>query len=112
MLAVRSEKTDLVDLLCKRGCNMRVQGFDHVEPIEYAINKRNLYMSDVLMKHERLSSQNSVDSTPHPPPPTPLPRPKPTFQTNTDSLPNSASLTTLLHQEQDIHNKLNKTKAI
>lgn len=53
MLAVRSEHAAVVDLLCKRGCNMHAHGFDNIDPIDYAINKRNLYLSDVLMRHER-----------------------------------------------------------
>ena len=53
MLAVRSEHSALVDLLCKHGCNRHVLGFDHIDPIDYAINKRNQYLSDVLLKHER-----------------------------------------------------------
>jgi hypothetical protein len=32
---------------------MHTHGFDNIDPIDYAINKRNLYLSDVLMKHER-----------------------------------------------------------
>lgn len=61
MLAVRSEHAAVVDLLCKRGCNMHTHGFDNIDPIDYAINKRNLFLSDVLMKHERqqLSSASS-----------------------------------------------------
>ena len=53
MLAVRSEHSNLVDLLCKYGCNRHVLGFDHIDPIDYAIGKRNQYLSDVLLKHER-----------------------------------------------------------
>ena len=53
MLAVRSEHAAVVDLLCKRGCNLHTHGFDNIDPIDYAINKRNLFLSDVLMKHER-----------------------------------------------------------
>jgi ankyrin repeat protein len=53
MLAVRSEHSTLVDLLCKHGCNRHALGFDHIDPIDYAINKRNQYLSDVLLKHER-----------------------------------------------------------
>lgn len=64
MLAVRSEHPNVVDLLCKRGSDMHTHGFDNVDPIEYAINKRNLYLSDVLMKHERqISSQMSSTSS-------------------------------------------------
>ena len=63
MLAVRSEHSNLVDLLCKYGCNRHVIGFDHIDPIDYAINKRNQYLSDVLLKHERKISYttNSPD---------------------------------------------------
>ncbi len=53
MLAVRSEHAAIVDLLCKRGCNMHTHGFDNMEPINYALNRGNLYLSDVLMKHEQ-----------------------------------------------------------
>lgn len=62
LLAVRSEHAAVVDLLCKRGCDLHTHGFDNVEPIDYAINKRNLYLSDVLMKHERqhLTSASST----------------------------------------------------
>ena len=60
MLAVRSEHSALVDLLCKRGANRHVLGFDNIDPIDYAINKRNQYLSDVLLKHERTLSA-SVD---------------------------------------------------
>lgn len=40
---------------------MHTHGFDNIDPIDYAINKRNLFLSDVLMKHERqqLSSASS-----------------------------------------------------
>ncbi len=64
MLAIRSEHTAIVDILCKRGCNMHTHGFDNIDPIDYAFNKRNLYLSDVLMKHERqnlnLNSSNEA----------------------------------------------------
>ncbi len=63
MLAVRSDHSAVVDALCKRGCNMRAHGFDNVDPIEYAMNKRNLFLSDVLMKHER-QQINSAGSMP------------------------------------------------
>lgn len=53
MLAVRSDHPEVVDALCKRGCDMHTHGFDNIDPIDYAINKRNLILSDVLMKHER-----------------------------------------------------------
>lgn len=63
MLAVRSDHPAVVDVLCKRGCDMHTQGFDNIEPIDYAINKRNLYLSDVLMKHERQHNYTgNVDS--------------------------------------------------
>lgn len=65
MLAVRSEHAAVVDLLCKRGCNMHTHGFDNIEPIDYAINKRNLYLSDVLMKHEANNSINHQKSINH-----------------------------------------------
>jgi ankyrin repeat protein len=52
MLAVRSEHAAVVDAMCKRGCDMHTSGFDHIEPIDYAKTKRNLYLSDVLTKHE------------------------------------------------------------
>ncbi len=50
MLAVRSEHTAVVDTLCKRGCQV------HTDSIEYAKNKRNLYLSDVLLKHHTASN--------------------------------------------------------
>ena len=56
MLAVRSDHPEVVDTLCKRGCDMHTHGFDNIEPIDYALSKRNLYLSDVLMKHERQHS--------------------------------------------------------
>ena len=62
MLAVRSDHPSIVDSLCKRGCNTHTQGFDNIEPIDYAINKRNLFISDVLMKHER-QHLNSASSS-------------------------------------------------
>jgi len=41
---------------------MHTHGFDNIDPIEYAMNKRNLFLSDVLMKHERqhLNSTGSI----------------------------------------------------
>ena len=112
MLAVRSEHASVVDLLCKRGCNMHTHGFDNVEPIEYAINKRNLYLSDILIQHERqLSTQmsgsglNAELST------------VPASQnislkksSNDDDFNSNASLTALIHQQQDEHNRLNDLK--
>ena len=63
MLAVRSDHTDVVNTLCKRGCNMHTHGFDNIDPIEYAVSKRNLYLSDVLMKHEQERQHLSTAST-------------------------------------------------
>jgi len=63
MLAVRSEHTPVVDLLCQRGCNLHTTGFDKIEPLNYALNKRNRYMSDVLMKHERHQSMETLPVT-------------------------------------------------
>ena len=107
MLAVRSEHPAVVDLLCKRGCNMHAHGFDDIDPSDYAINKRNLYLSDVLMRHERqnLSSSTSVTSggdgqaslnTSH--------SGKLAHQTPKE-LPQSPSLTSLIHAQQEIHNQ-------
>lgn len=56
MLAVRSDHPEVVDALCKRGCDMHTHGFDNIDPIDYALSKRNLYLSDVLLKHERQHS--------------------------------------------------------
>ena len=63
MLAVRSEHTPVVDLLCQRGCNIHTTGFDKIEPLNYALNKRNRYMSDVLMKHERTHTMDKLPAT-------------------------------------------------
>ncbi len=86
---------------------MHTHGFDNVDPIEYAINKRNLYLSDVLMKHERqLSTQmsNSGETT--------------TTTANHSMIKNknknddsaidfssNISLTGLLHQQQEEHDR-------
>jgi ankyrin repeat protein len=59
MLAVRSEHSSVVDLLCQRGCDVHTQGFDRIQPIDYAVNKRNMYLSEMLLKHERRQSSNS-----------------------------------------------------
>ena len=56
MLAVRSEHSAVVDLLCKHGCNRHAVGFDKIDPIDYAISKRNQYVSDILLKHDRIES--------------------------------------------------------
>lgn len=58
MLAVRSEHSAVIDALCKRGCDIHTSGFENVGPIDYAKNKKNLYLSDVLMKHD--ARQNSL----------------------------------------------------
>lgn len=63
MLAVRSEHAAVVDALCKRGCDLHAQGFDNIDPLDYAKNKKNLYLSDVLLKHDAVSRQNSQSST-------------------------------------------------
>lgn len=114
MLAVRSEHASVVDLLCKRGCNMHTHGFDNVEPIEYAINKRNLYLSDILIQHERQfstqmsgSGLNAELST------------VPASQnislkksSNDDDFNSNASLTALIHQQQDEHNRLDRKSVV
>lgn len=56
MLAVRSEHSSIVDLLCRHGCNRHTIGFDKIDPIDYAISKRNQYVSDILLKHDRKES--------------------------------------------------------
>lgn len=63
MLAVRSEHPAVVDALGKRGCDLHAQGFDNIDPLDYAKNKKNLYLSDVLLKHDAVSRQNSQSST-------------------------------------------------
>jgi ankyrin repeat protein len=107
MLAVRSNQLGVVDMLCKRGCNLHTQGFDHMEPIDYAINKHNLFISDVLMKHERQhlnsasssineSSNNNNNNHNHN---------QADDLTNKNTKQNSTSLTSLIHEEQQKHTK-------
>jgi ankyrin repeat protein len=61
MLAVRSEHSAVVDAMCKRGCDLHTPGFDNLEPIDYAKTKKNLYLSDMLSKHEaRILKNNSI----------------------------------------------------
>lgn len=90
LLAVRSEHPAVVDVLCKRGCNMHAHGFDNLEPIEYALNKRNPYISEVLLKHEKQHSTGSNSAS----------------ATTTTTLHQNQSLTTLLHEQQEEHFKL------
>lgn len=107
MLAVRSNQLGVVDILCKRGCNLHTQGFDHMEPIDYAINKRNLFISDVLMKHERQhlnstsSSVNESLSNNHN---------QSDDLMNKNSKQKSNSLTSLIHEEQQKHIKEQNSK--
>ena len=105
MLAVRSNQLGVVDILCKRGCNLHTQGFDHMEPIDYAINKRNLFISDVLMKHERQhlnSTSSSVNES------------SSNIQSedliNKNSRHKSNSLTSLVQEEQQKHIKEQNSK--
>jgi len=63
MLAVRAEHPAVADFLCTKGCNLHVSGFDKMDPISYAMSKRNLYMSDVLIKHESRQNLNSTSSS-------------------------------------------------
>jgi ankyrin repeat protein len=109
MLAVRSNQLGVVDMLCKRGCNLHTQGFDHMEPIDYAINKHNLFISDVLMKHERQhlnsasssineSSNNNNNNHNHN-------HNQADDLTNKNTKQNSTSLTSLIHEEQQKHTK-------
>lgn len=131
MLAVRSEHTSVVDLLCKRGCNMHTHGFDNIDPVEYAINKRNLYLSEVLMKHERQFSQTSAGSEVPSSPLSNQSTTSPTATTTTaaaaigstsnqqilrkkdslnDDFNSNVSLTGLLHKQQEEHNRINQIK--
>ncbi len=106
MLAVRSNQLGVVDMLCKRGCNLHTQGFDNMEPIDYAINKHNLFISDVLMKHERQhlnsasssvnESSNNNNNHNHN---------QADDLTNKNTKQNSTSLTSLIHEEQQKHTK-------
>ncbi len=61
MLAVRTEHSAVVDAMCKRGCDLHTSGFDNIKPMDYAKNKKNLYLSDMLSKHEaRLLKNGSI----------------------------------------------------
>jgi hypothetical protein len=119
MLAVRSEHSAVVDLLCKHGCDMHAHGFDNIDPIDYAINKRNLYLFDVLMRHERqnlASSSISNDgsnstlntSTTIVTTPTSTNHNQNHLENNNNDneLKSSISLTSLIQEQQNIHNKL------
>lgn len=121
MLAVRSDHAEVVDALCKRGCNMHTHGFDNIEPIDYALNKRNLYVSDVLMKHERqhihltqpqssptstttaLATTNATTSTVGAPITTASPEAEEILTEK------RRSLTTLLLEQQEVHHSVNDT---
>ena len=111
MLAVRSDHPAVVDVLCKHGCNMHTHGFDNIEPIDYAMNKRNLYLSDVLMKHERQhisndNHQHSTNQNQNNSQSVNNARSVHTHDTNNNNLETikeCPSLTTLLHQQQEIH---------
>jgi ankyrin repeat protein len=127
MVAVRAEHANVVDLLCKHGCDIHTHGFDNIEPMQYAINKRNLYMSDVLMKHERqnphvstspgvpptiyenpvnVSSSNASDSNLTSSIATAInnnaPSPTSRVDVNNNLKPN-LSLSSLLQQQQEMH---------
>jgi hypothetical protein len=100
---------------------MHTHGFDNVDPIEYAINKRNLYLSDVLMKHERqLSTQMSnsgettttnttTTATTHTTTTANHPMIKNKNNNNNDDsaidFSSNISLTGLLHQQQEEHDR-------
>jgi ankyrin repeat protein len=62
MLAVRAEHPAIVDFLCSKGSDLHTMGYDKIDPISYAMNKRNLYMSDVLIKHESRKNFSSTSS--------------------------------------------------
>lgn len=62
MLAVRSEHAAVADLLCTKGSNVHATGYENIDPVHYALSKRNLFLSDVLLKHER-HNLNSTSST-------------------------------------------------
>ena len=120
MLAVRSNQLGVVDILCKKGCNLHTQGFDHIEPIDYAINKHNLFISDVLMKHEKqhLNSNSSINEGGNNVTAENFNKAVNNSQfskfieeepASTNIKPNT-SLTSLLHHEQDKHLKELKTK--
>ena len=57
MLAVRSEHLSIVDTLCKRGCSV-----SH-DSVDYAKNKRNLYLSDMLLKHQASFQEKAKNET-------------------------------------------------
>ena len=114
--------------LCKRGSNMHTHGFDNVDPIEYAINKRNLYVSDVLMKHQ-LSTQMSnngettnntntttnTTTTTTTSPTHAVTTSHPMIKNNNDSaidFNSNVSLTSLLHQQQEEHDRKQQQEAI
>jgi ankyrin repeat protein len=63
ILAVRSEHSAIVDYLCSKGSDVHTVGFDKMDPISYSMNKRNLYMSDVLIKHELRQTSDSASSS-------------------------------------------------
>lgn len=109
ILAVRSDHPAVVDFLCKRGCNMHAHGFDNIDPIDYAINKRNLFLSDVLMKHERLhlnSPQTSINEHSHVSTSQNKSQNKNFTNENHGEMKNAPSLTTLIQQEQEQHQQL------
>lgn len=100
MLAVRSDHPAVVDVLCKHGCNMHTHGFDNIEPIDYAMNKRNLYLSDVLMKHERQHlgndhHANHADTHIH--------NQNDTNNNALETIKECPSLSTLVYQQQEMH---------
>lgn len=121
MLATRSNYLEVVDTLCKRGCNMHAHGFENIEPIDYALSKRNLYLTEVLMKHggqhtttsptTTTTTATTKSSSPSPstsaaaPIMTSIPKPNPNEddpvkQTLTE---NRESLTGLLLEQQEAH---------
>lgn len=107
MLAVRSDHPSVVDVLCKHGCNMHTHGFDNIEPIDYAINKRNLYLSDVLMKHERQhigSDHHTNHHDPH------THNQNDTNNNTLEPIKECPSLSTLVYQQQEVHQQQEDVK--
>lgn len=103
MLAVRSDHPAVVDVLCKHGCNMHTHGFDNIEPIDYAMNKRNLYLSDVLMKHERQNISTDHNQHHHNENQTHSVHGHDSNNNNLEPIKECPSLSTLVYQQQEIH---------
>ena len=105
MLAVRSDHPAVVDVLCKHGCDMHTHGFDNIEPIDYAMNKRNLYLSDVLMKHERqnIGTEHNHQHHHHQENHSHSVHAHDSNNNNLETIKECPSLSTLVYQQQEIH---------